>query len=175
VSHTSQSTSSCWRRIRSYPKYAVSDAGKVMRISTGRVLRVHLNNGYPQVRLYHRRKNKSLRVHRLVAECHVPNPNQLPQVNHKNGIKTDGSAVNLEWVTGAQNVQHAYTHGLRLSLKGSEHGRSKLTESDILQIRFLVSKGSSVSTVAKLFNISRGQTSRIVSRKRWAHLGPECS
>jgi len=51
---------------------------------------------------------KCYSVHRLVAEKYIPNPNNLPEVNHKNNIKSDNRIENLEWVTGRQNVKHRF-------------------------------------------------------------------
>lgn len=53
-----------------------------------------------------------IRKHRIIAMAFIPNPNSLPQVNHKNGIKSNCAPYNLEWSTQSDNIQHGYAHNL---------------------------------------------------------------
>lgn len=67
------------------------------------------NNGYLVVTL----GGEQLLLHRLVAAHYIPNPYNHPHVNHKDGIKTNNTSINLEWCTPTQNAQHALKVGLR--------------------------------------------------------------
>ncbi len=75
--------------------------------------------GYPVANLRKNGTVKSIKVHRLVAKAFIPNPNNLPYVNHKDGDKTNNQDSNLEWVSAAENVQHAFNV---LGFKGSAYG-----------------------------------------------------
>lgn len=68
--------------------------------------------GYYRVNLSKNSQRKTCLVHVLVASAFIPNPESKPQVNHKNGIKTDNTENNLEWATNQENIQHAYNNGL---------------------------------------------------------------
>ncbi|OUM00557.1 hypothetical protein A8M77_21050 [Variovorax sp. JS1663] len=65
---------------------------------------------------------KMMAVHRLVAEVHCGNPHGLPEVNHRDGVKAHNAASNLEWVTRAENIQHAVRTGLHRARP--EHARA---------------------------------------------------
>ena len=102
-----------WKPIDGYEGvYSVSSEGEVMRIkrgqgTTGRtLLKLSKNNNYQSVSLWNNGTGKSKRVHRIVAETFLPNPENRPEVNHKNGIKHDNRVENLEWVTRSENEAH---------------------------------------------------------------------
>lgn len=101
--------------IAGYEGYLVTDDGRVFalpnRIHHGKWLKLALKKGYPFVCLCVGPVVKQFTVHRLVASAFIPNPLNLPQINHKNGIKTDNRAENLEWCTAAQNKQHSWDIG----------------------------------------------------------------
>lgn len=93
-------------RIKSCDRYVKHNCGGLKLIKGGIIsLRVK-KNGYVQVQLCKEGQVKFYLVHRLVAEAFIPNPDNLPQVNHKNEDKTDNRVENLEWCTALYNISY---------------------------------------------------------------------
>ena len=108
-----------WKAIND--KYEVSTLGNVRRIGSDKLKALYENNsGYFTVYV-----GKNELVHRLVARAFIPNPDYKREVNHKNGIKTDNTVSNLEWVTRSENLTHRYTE---LGQHGANYGRVLSTE-----------------------------------------------
>jgi hypothetical protein len=123
-----------WKQIEGHPNHYVSDMGRVKSIDhvvddkghpshrKGRVFSLTVSgSGYIRVFV----EKTCYTVHRLVASAFIPRVDGKNEVNHKNGIKTDNRAENLEWVTHAENGRHAHATGLN---KMSEAGRKSLSE-----------------------------------------------
>lgn len=123
-----------WVDIKGYEElYQISNMGRVRRkakmVNVGiknvkkafkqeMVLKpLKLTKGYLGVVLYDKdSKGKTYKIHRLVAQAFIPNPNNLPQVNHIDGNKENNNVNNLEWCNQKENMQHSYKIGLRRNI-----------------------------------------------------------
>lgn len=122
--------------------------------------------GYRHVIL--NRKNKN--VHRVIAETFIPNPNNLPCVNHKDGNKLNNQVTNLEWCTYSENTTHAYRIGLEQIQCGEQHHAHKLTEEDVKYIKQVYIKRDKefgAVALANKFNVDRTTIHDIVRGKTW--------
>jgi hypothetical protein len=106
-----------WEVIQKYPAYEMCKES-VRNTLTKRPLTLTVNyQGYVSVSLQINGKSKHKLMHVLIAVQYIPNPNKLPEVNHKDGNKQNYSINNLEWVTKKENIQHAVDTGLAPSKK----------------------------------------------------------
>lgn len=144
-----------WHVIPGVRDAVVNKLGEIKCLRTRR-LKKHSNaNGYRSVAL----AGKNRLVHRLLAEMFIPNPDDLPQINHKNGIKSDNRLSNLEWVTPQQNCKHARDTGLVVR---------KLTRGKANAIKALLAVGISRGELAERYGVDYQTVNDIHSGKAWA-------
>jgi hypothetical protein len=152
------------------PKYAVSNRGNVMNLKTKQVLKPAPNHrGYPQVSLMINGLKKSFRVHRLVAATYLPNPLNLTQVNHKDGVKTNNNLQNLEWVTSSENMKHSFSIGIH-DQRGVKNNSAKLTEAQVKEIKTLLQKKVKHRILAEQFGVCRVIITQINTGAKWSHI-----
>ena len=157
------------RPIKDFPNYEISNLGNVYSLyckqgkrSQKRICKPQLNGiEYYSVRLYDRKKktkNKYL-INRLVAQAFLENPENKPQVNHKDSNKLNNKLSNLEWCTNGENQIHARNHGVK---------NHKLTMDIANEIRDIYNKGNiTQAKLAKKYKISQPQVNNIVRNIRW--------
>lgn len=113
------------------------------------------------------------KIHKLVAEAFIPNPDNLPQVNHIDGNKQNNTVSNLEWVSRAENIQHAFRTGLMTNdhLRGSNSKAAKVDEDIVREIRQMHADGISNSEIyTKYPQVSKTMLSNLLLRKTWKHV-----
>lgn len=176
-----------YKQIDGYENYSVSNLGNVKTknwYGSGKeaVLRPAKDKkGYLRVALSGNKKLKSYRIHRLVAITFIPNPENKPQVNHINGIKTDNRAENLEWCTCSENQIHAIKTGLTTSRKGISRNapwtigenniNSILTEADVIEIRNKFRpRVYTRKMLAQEYGVKESTIKDVVIKKSWHHV-----
>lgn len=149
-----------WKNIEEDPRYQISNLGRV-RGTKGKIMTPKADTkGYHRVTISGTGTRK---VHRLVAQAFIQNPENKAQVNHKNTIKTDNYASNLEWTTNLENNLHAYRNGLRPY-------EGKLSDEDVRLIRFLRKKGLPRKQLMSEFGVSVHVIKDIISKRSWTHV-----
>ena len=139
--------------------YKVYRDGRIIGHNGRQLKPIISKTGYHRVRIYYSKTDSRRElVHRLVAELFIPNPDNKPQVNHINGIKTDNRVENLEWVTRSENQKHAYEHALQVPIR-------KLSNKDIdyiLSVYKKYSHDTNCKRLAQKFNVHYATISKIV-------------
>lgn len=176
-----------WKIITNSDHYAISNIGRVKRLE--RIVWCKVNNGYSvyKEKLLSPSTNNSKGysrivinyldgtkvyegIHRLVAKEFIPNKDNLPQVNHINGIKTDNRVENLEWCTPSYNTRHSIdVLGIKRWKNGSNCNFAILTEEQVKQIPKLL-ETLNRAEIAKLFNVASTTITEICNKRSWRHL-----
>lgn len=110
----------------------------------------------------------NLSPHRLVCLTFLPNPENKPQVNHKNRVRTDNRLENLEWCTGKENINHSFAKGrIGKALRGEANVGHILKEKDIHIIRTMLASGKTLKSVGEIFGVSYSTIYSVKSGKNW--------
>lgn len=144
-------------RVKSLPKIK----GRYMQ-KDSHILSPKTNkDGYLCFTLKKDKVSKHIHLQRLMALNFIPNPNNLPQVNHIDGNKKNNYIENLEWVTCQQNIRHSWDNGLSTPKDGDKNGNCILSSEQVCEIKELRSSGKTYFEIAKIYNISFGHVGSI--------------
>lgn len=151
--------------------YKVSNLGRLYSVRNNKFLKPtpnSLRTNRLYVKLYKDKKQYTFILPRLVAKAFLPNPDHLATVNHKDGNPLNNRVDNLEWLSNADNIRHAYRTGLQKS--GHERSTAKYTKQEVLNMYRLHDSGMSSNAIASLYEGSGRSIRRILSGERYKEL-----
>lgn len=149
-----------WKPIREFPLYEISSDGRVRRVRENKVRKISIGKrGYPVLSLRKDKKTYIRTLHRILAEAFIPNPDNLPEINHIDGDKTNYSLSNLEWCTHKHNDNHARRTGLRTS-----DGDKAVIQYSLSGV--LIAEYKSASEAARKTGASRSAITNVCNRRK---------
>src|ERR1035437_6823091 len=165
---------STWKKIGTFENYLISKKGQIKLLGHWRIGKNNYwikekfiistlvkKSGYYKVELRKNGIGYYLLLHRLLAIAFIPNPENKPEVNHKDGNKANYKLNNLVWSTYSENNLHAYKMGLNYKPVGEGNYSHKLKNSDIPAIRLYIKQGKKGKEIAKIFSVSACTISEI--------------
>ena len=175
-----------WRDIPGFSYYKVSNIGRIKRKSRdiidklGRTTKLkerilNIPNAYQKNRkpdyckiniVRDNGKKFALLIHRAVTMAFIPNPENLPEVDHIDSNRANNSVENLQWVTKMDNMKKAVVSGH----KGVNNINAKLTEKNVEEICNCLCNNETKASIAKKFNVSEQVIGFIAKKKYWSHL-----
>lgn len=175
-----------WRDIKGYEGYyQVSNMGRVKSLERkikrsrcgdatikSKILKLwDTKDYYPYAHLCVCNKRKLIKIHRVIAETFIPNPENKPCINHINGKKNDNRVENLEWCTYSENNFHAFRMGLNNNAKGEMSVNSKLKDDDIIEIKrlYFIEKKSLLEVSLK-YGVCKGTIDEIIRCRNWKQI-----
>ena len=134
----------------------VSNLGNLKGLKDNPRKATRKDDGYYIFDYYKNKKRYMVRLHRAVAECFIPNPNNLPCINHKDGDKSNNSVTNLEWCSYSENIKHAYNTGLHKSYIKDRRSnpRSKLTPEQVNDI-LTIYKDKTGAELGRMYGVTK--------------------
>jgi hypothetical protein len=157
-----------WKDIIGYEGiYQISNYGNILsfqRYKKGKILKPKQDkDGYFQIGLRQNGQRKFFRVHRLVANAFIENPEGLTEINHKDCIPHNNHVDNLEWCTVSYNNKYRFSHGMA-NFKGENGSNATLTNSQASEIRLLWNTGNyKIKDLIILFSTTKGVIDGIIN------------
>ena len=167
-----------WKDIEGYEGlYQVSNFGNIRSLETiapsGKFVKQIIRkqskdkDGYCIIGLNKNKSQKTYKVHRLVAKSFIDNPNNLPEINHKDEDKTNNKVSNLEWCNSKYNLTYGARKGMFI---GEKNNNCKLSKKDVEEIRKQYKKRSrefNSIALGKKYGVSHTQIISIINGKSW--------
>jgi HNH endonuclease/NUMOD4 motif-containing protein len=148
--------------IPDFPGYRINRTGMIKsfkRYPEGKLLSPYTDkDGYICASLRRDNKSKAIKVHRAVALTFIPNPENFPQVNHKNCNKEDNEVSNLEWVSNQVNQRHAWMN---------DRKTVRFTVQQVREVKEYLRKGKDNTSIARLYGADPSLVSNIKTGKIW--------
>lgn len=175
-----------WKTIKGFENYQVSDFGRIISLKriimrkdnkpltiNGGILKpLKKYNGYCQVHLIHNKRSKDISIHRLVSLAFIPNPENKPQINHKNGIKDDNVLTNLEWCTSSENLKHAHISGLKKPSIGKDNGMYGIKGKDNVNSKPVIQLDINNNIINEFNSLTEASQKTLISRQ---YIGLVCN
>lgn len=157
--------------VKSLERLVWNKSNKVFHKRKSVLIKQNSDGYYKMVCLSKCGKAKTFKVHRLVAKSFCENKENKPQVNHIDGIKTNNSSENLEWMTSSENQQHAVDNKLQPEQYGEKNPFSKLSEKDVHEIRRMRKEnGFSHKKISDFFSVDRKTVGNVLNGVSWSWL-----
>ena len=152
-----------WKKYKG--NYVVSNLGNIKNIKTNRILKLRKSHrGYLKTNISVNGETETIFIHRIIAQAFIPNPNNLPQVNHKDECKTNNCVDNLEWCTAKYNMNYGTITERRISKRRKIVYQYDLNDN-------LINQFKSNREASRILNINSGAISRVCNGKRKTYKG----
>ena len=165
-----------WKTLNQCTDYMISSYGRVKSSKNGREIILkpsYTHDGYLKQAISINGKSYTYRIHRLVAEHFIPNPDNKKTINHIDGDKTNNKVDNLEWADLSEQMIHAYKLGLKKPVQGYMQGNSVLTEGQVIEIRAIYKshdKNYGMQALAKKYNVSCSVINKVVHYRSYKNV-----